>query len=118
GLARPYALARGARGWAGKRRTLRGRGVRMISRVVLASALVATLAAGSAVAEDAALSALVAEALSANPDLRVAEQLTLAARQRPAQVSARPDPWLALGYTNKSGAPPFGGGGGQHPAVR
>jgi len=80
----------------------------MISRVVLASALVAMLAAGPAIAEDATLSALVTEALSANPDLRVAEQLTLAARQRPAQVSARPDPWLALGYTNEGWSPSLG----------
>jgi len=80
----------------------------MISRVVLASALVATLAAGPAIAEDAALSALVAEALSANPDLKAAEQLARAAGQRPAQVSARPDPWLGLGYTNEGWSPSLG----------
>ena len=71
------------------------------SQLAAARDFLATLAAGPAIAEDAALSALVTEALAANPDLRVAEQLTLAARQRPAQVSARPDPWLALGYTNQ-----------------
>jgi outer membrane protein TolC len=38
----------------------------------------------------------------------VAEQLTLAARQRPAQVSARPDPWLGLGYTNEGWSPSLG----------
>jgi outer membrane protein, heavy metal efflux system len=80
----------------------------MISRVVLASALVATLAAGTTIAEDATLSALLAEALAANPDLRVAEPLARAARQRPAQVSARPDPWLSLGYTNEGWSPSLG----------
>jgi outer membrane protein, heavy metal efflux system len=84
----------------------------MISRVVLASALAGTLALGATghadPSEDATLSALVAEALAADPDLRVAEQLALAARQRPAQVSARPDPWLALGYTNEGWSPSLG----------
>jgi outer membrane protein TolC len=84
----------------------------MISKVVLASALAGTLALGATgyagPSEDATLSALVAEALAANPDLRVAEQLTLAARQRPAQVSARPDPWLGLGYTNEGWSPSLG----------
>jgi outer membrane protein, heavy metal efflux system len=81
----------------------------MIWRVVLAGALAGTLAVGApATAEDAALSALVAEALSASPDLRVAEQLALAARQRPAQVSARPDPWLGVGYTNEGWSPSLG----------
>jgi outer membrane protein, heavy metal efflux system len=84
----------------------------MISRVVLASALTGTLAMGATghadPSEDATLSALVAEALAANPDLRVAEQLALAARQRPAQVSARPDPWLGLGYTNEGWSPSLG----------
>jgi outer membrane protein, heavy metal efflux system len=84
----------------------------MISKVVLASALAGTLAMGATgqadPPEDATLSALVAEALAANPDLRVAEQLALAARQRPAQVSARPDPWLGLGYTNEGWSPSLG----------
>jgi cobalt-zinc-cadmium efflux system outer membrane protein len=84
----------------------------MISRVVLASALAGALAMGATghtdPSEDATLSALVAEALAANPDLRVAEQLALAARQRPAQVSARPDPWLGLGYTNEGWSPSLG----------
>ncbi len=84
----------------------------MISKVVLASALAGTLAMGATghadPSEDATLSALVAEALAANPDLRVAEQLALAARQRPAQVSARPDPWVGLGYTNEGWSPSLG----------
>lgn len=81
----------------------------MISRVVLASALAGTLAVGApATAEDATLSALVAEALSANPDLQVAEQLARAARQRPAQVSARSDPWVGLSYTNEGWSPSLG----------
>jgi outer membrane protein, heavy metal efflux system len=84
----------------------------MISKVVLTSALAGTLAMGATghadPSDDATLSALVAEALAANPDLRVAEQLTLAARQRPAQVSARPDPWLGLSYTNEGWSPSLG----------
>src|SRR6266545_2064453 len=84
----------------------------MISKVVLASALAGTLAMGATghadPSEDATLSALVAEALAAHPDPRVAEQLALAARQRPAQVSARPDPWVGLGYTNEGWSPSLG----------
>ena len=80
----------------------------MISNVVLACLLAGGLAAPAAPAEDSFLSALVAEALSANPDLKVAEQLARAARQRPAQVSARPDPWLGLGYTNEGWSPSLG----------
>lgn len=83
-----------------------------MSKAVLASALAGTLALGATghadPSEDATLSALVAEALAANPDLRVAEQLAFAARQRPAQVSARPDPWLGLGYTNEGWSPSLG----------
>jgi outer membrane protein TolC len=80
----------------------------MISNVVLACTLAGVLAAPAVPAEDSHLSALVAEALSANPDLRAAEQLALAARQRPAQASARPDPWLGLGYTNEGWSPSLG----------
>ncbi|HZM49525.1 MAG TPA: TolC family protein [Vicinamibacteria bacterium] len=80
----------------------------MISNVVLACALAGALAAPAVPVDDSHLSALVTEALSANPDLKAAEQLARAAGQRPAQVSARPDPWLGLGYTNEGWSPSLG----------
>jgi cobalt-zinc-cadmium efflux system outer membrane protein len=52
--------------------------------------------------DDPGLDALVAEALAANPDLRALEEAARAARQRPAQVSALPDPVLGLAYTNET----------------
>jgi outer membrane protein TolC len=95
----------------------------MISRIVLASALAWTLAAGatgsateaqappapaSAPAEDRTLASLVEEALAKNPDLRVAEQALRAARERPAQASALADPRLGVSYTNEGWSPSLG----------
>lgn len=51
-------------------------------------------------AEDPILDALVAEALERNPDVLATQAAVLAARQRPAQESALPDPMLALSYNN------------------
>ena len=55
-------------------------------------------------ADDPVLAALVGEALANNPDLSAATAYAHAARQRPAQASALPDPVLAVGYTNESWA--------------
>jgi cobalt-zinc-cadmium efflux system outer membrane protein len=95
----------------------------MISRIVLASALFGTLAAGgpagaeqapsatpsmAAPADDETLAALVEEALAKNPDLRVAAEAVRAARQRPAQASALADPVLGVSYTNEGWSPTLG----------
>lgn len=58
--------------------------------------------------EDAALEALVAEALAHSPDLEAARQVVEAARQLPAQARALADPMLSLDYTNDGWAPSLG----------
>ena len=60
-------------------------------------------------AQAASLKELVAEALRNNPDIVAAQKRYEAARQRPTQESALPDPMFSLGY-NSSGNPlPFQG---------
>jgi outer membrane protein, heavy metal efflux system len=81
---------------------------------VTAVALAGALAGGQAAAqappglEDAALAGFVQEALANNPDLRAARQLLEAARQRPRQASALPDPVVGLTYTNEGWSPSLG----------
>lgn len=53
--------------------------------------------------------ALVAEALAHNPEVLAARAAYEAARHRPGQVAALPDPQLALGYTNDGWRPSLGG---------
>jgi outer membrane protein, heavy metal efflux system len=68
-------------------------------------------AAASAALEpsgDAALDALVAEALERNPDLAVLQEAVLAARARPDQARALADPTLAVLYTNDGWSPSLG----------
>lgn len=81
-------------------------------KVVSACWLGVLMVAGSAPAAepptDPLLEALVLEALQANPDLQVAEHALVAARQRPAQVGALPDPRLSIGYTNDGWGPSLG----------
>jgi outer membrane protein TolC len=55
-----------------------------------------------------ALAALVAEALQSNPDLRVAAESLAAARTRPAQAAARPDPMLSVVLVNDGFTPSWG----------
>lgn len=57
---------------------------------------------------DPVLEALVAEALERSPELRAAEAALEAARTRPAQEQALPDPTLAVGYTNDGWSPSLG----------
>jgi len=59
-------------------------------------------------AEDAFLASLVEEAWSRNPDLRAARQEAAAARTRPDQVRALPDPMVSLAYTNDGWSPTLG----------
>jgi outer membrane protein TolC len=86
----------------------------MFTTLVIASALAGALQAppaegpAAATGDDATLAALVAEALSRNPDLRAAEEALRAARERPAQVSALADPALGVTYTNDGWSPSLG----------
>jgi outer membrane protein TolC len=57
---------------------------------------------------DAALRSILDEALTRNPDLLAARALLAAARSRPPQARALPDPMLALGYTNDGWSPTLG----------
>jgi outer membrane protein, heavy metal efflux system len=51
-------------------------------------------------ANDPEVSALVAEALERNPEVQSASAAVEAARQRPPQAAALPDPTVAVGYEN------------------
>lgn len=85
---------------------------RAATPVVLATAVSALVLPGAAKAQgpaqDAVLETLVLEALENNPDLRAAKEAALAARQRPAQVSALSDPVLSVSYTNEGWSPSLG----------
>jgi outer membrane protein, heavy metal efflux system len=83
---------------------------------VFATVLAAALAAGrlegqpapAPAAEDAFLSALVAEALAHNPDVLAARQALEAARARPDQARSLRDPMFSVVYTNDGSAPSLG----------
>ena len=64
--------------------------------------------AQSAAQDDPVLAALVQQALDKNPDVLAARASVLAARQRPAQARALPDPMLQATYTNDGWAPSLG----------
>jgi outer membrane protein TolC len=55
-----------------------------------------------------ALEALVSEALKGNPDILALQESVLAARSRPAQATALPDPMLSVVYTNDGWSPSLG----------
>ncbi len=57
---------------------------------------------------DPVLEALIARALERNPDLMAARAAIDAARQRPVQASALPDPMVSIAYTNDGWAPSLG----------
>ena len=78
---------------------------------VLLSSLVAVplLAQTSAPApEDGRLAALVEEALARNPSVQEADEAVAAARARPDQARALPDPTVSLTYTNDGWSPTLG----------
>jgi outer membrane protein TolC len=58
--------------------------------------------------EDGRLTALVEEALAKNPDVLAAEEALVAARARPDQARALPDPTLSFNYTNDGWSPTLG----------
>ncbi len=79
----------------------------------LALALSVALAPGHARAqaaaqEDPVLAALVREALETTPDVAAVRAALEAARQRPAQARALPDPMLQAAYTNDGWSPSLG----------
>lgn len=86
----------------------------MTHRTVAALATTVALALGrpaparAAAADEPALAALVSEALAGNPDLKALEQSVAAARARPQQARALPDPMLSIGYTNEGWSPTLG----------
>lgn len=89
-----------------------------VARKLFLVGLTVQLALGSAVAhaqppwplpvEDAALEALIEEALSKNPDITAARQAAAAANQRPAQARSLPNPMFSVGYTNDGWSPSLG----------
>jgi cobalt-zinc-cadmium efflux system outer membrane protein len=60
------------------------------------------------VPEDPLLASLVEEALARSPDLRGVQEAVAAARARPDQARALPNPLLSVGYTNDGWAPSLG----------
>ena len=82
----------------------------MIKIILAMSALSAAQAAGQRVLVDD----LVREALANNAEILAAQKRYEAARQRPVQASALPDPMISPGY-NSNGAPWPGAGLGTEP---
>jgi outer membrane protein TolC len=74
-------------------------------------ALASTITA--AAAEPVRLTDLIREALANNPEIRAAQKRYEAARQRPAQEGALPDPMVSLGYASNGGPLPGQGLGTQ-----
>lgn len=58
--------------------------------------------------EDGRLAALVQEALAKNPEVLEADEAVKAARARPEQARALPDPTLSFNYTNDGWSPTLG----------
>jgi outer membrane protein TolC len=70
--------------------------------------LTALLATGPAAPPDTVLEDLLAEASERNPDIQAAASAAAAARQRPPQAHALPDPRLGLVFTNEGWSPSLG----------
>ena len=75
----------------------------MSLRICLSLALLPALAAAQP------LASLVEEALGHNREILAAQKKYEAARQRPAQKGALPDPTVSLGYTSNGGPWPVAG---------
>jgi outer membrane protein TolC len=74
-----------------------------------AAALVAAPAAAQEAAPpEPAPEGLVAEAVAQNPDVRALQEALVAARTRPAQADALPDPMVSLLYVNDGWSPTLG----------
>jgi len=82
--------------------------VRLAVIVLAACSVTHPLAADPPPGEDGLLAGLVQEALARNPEVQEAGEILGAARARPDQVRALPDPTLSLNYTNDGWAPTLG----------
>lgn len=85
----------------------------LLAALGLSAALLASAPARAQVpwpvpAEDPALTSLIEEALSKNPDVAAARQAATAAGQRPAQARSLPNPMFSVGYTNDGWSPTLG----------
>jgi outer membrane protein, heavy metal efflux system len=87
----------------------------MSLRMTLLLPALASLSAGPASAQEATgpgpvapLEALVAEALAQNPDVRALQEALEAARARPEQAKALPDPMVSVLYVNDGWSPSLG----------
>jgi outer membrane protein, heavy metal efflux system len=88
-----------------------------VNRVLYIVSLALVLATRSATAQDRVqLDELLKEALDRNPEVLAAQKRYEAARQRPSQASALPDPMISPGW-NSSGAPWPGAGLGREPVA-
>jgi outer membrane protein TolC len=79
-----------------------------LGSVAAAQELEAPASAEAPAFADPVLDALVSEALQKNPDLLALQETVLAARSRPDQVRALPDPMLSVVYTNDGWSPSLG----------
>ncbi len=76
--------------------------------LVLAGSAVRAQDQTKPIPDDPVLQALVNEALDRNPDLLVARAVIAAARTRPEQARALPDPMVSMSYTNDGWVPSLG----------
>lgn len=76
--------------------------------LALGLALMAPVSIIAQPAPDATLESLVTNALANNPDIRAAEEALQAARERPAQATALPDPMVSTVLTNEGWTPNLG----------
>lgn len=74
------------------------------------------IATTAAAAQPVTLQSLIQEALDRNPEILAAQKRVEAARQKPAQESALPDPMVSFGW-NSSGNPLPGAGIGREPVA-
>jgi outer membrane protein TolC len=81
----------------------------VVSRWIKVFALCASLGPRPVgAADESGLQGLVDEALAGNPEVKAAEQVLRAARQRPAQAGALADPMLSVNYVNEGWSPSLG----------
>jgi cobalt-zinc-cadmium efflux system outer membrane protein len=80
----------------------------LLSALLLASGVARAQTAPAQTPDDPILQALIAEALSRNPDVAAAQAAIKAAHTRPGQVAALPDPMLSMVFTNDGWVPSLG----------
>jgi cobalt-zinc-cadmium efflux system outer membrane protein len=80
----------------------------LLSALLVASGMARAQTAPAQTPDDPVLEALIAEALSRNPDVAAAEAAIKAAHTRPGQVSSLPDPMVSMIFTNDGWVPSLG----------